>query len=191
MRQVVRIVTVAALLAFGSSAAHAQGVGFSLYGFGGGYGAMNDLTAASVSTVNFKAGWNVGAGLGLSFTRFLGVRGDVALAKSQRAGSGTNTDWQKIFTGADLVLTLPLGPLSPYAFGGGGVVTLDEEDTTTPLSSRRAGRAGLGVNVGSGKLGVFGQATGWFYKWDVTKFPTFTEQQFDMLYSLGVSYKMR
>ncbi|HXV85761.1 MAG TPA: hypothetical protein VD793_03630 [Gemmatimonadales bacterium] len=162
----------------------------SLYGFGGAYSALSDLTAAGVSSVNFKAGWNAGLGIGLSLNRFLGLRGDLALVQSRRQGSGTNTDWRKLFTGADLVLRLPLGSLAPYVFAGGGVVTLDEEGTGTPISSRRGGRGGAGIQVSAGKLAVFGQAAGWFYKWDALKFPAFTEQQFDLLYGVGVRVRL-
>jgi hypothetical protein len=187
MIQWLRVTSLAAALALAARAAGAQSI--SLYGFGGGYSALNDLTAATLSTVSFKTGWNVGAGLGLSLLSVLEIRGDVALVNSQRQGTGANSDWRKVFSGGDLKLKLPLPVVSPYVFAGGGVVMLDEEGTTTPISSRRAGRGGAGVDLSLGKLGVFAQAAGWFYKWDATKFPAFTEQQFDVLYSAGLTYR--
>jgi hypothetical protein len=115
----------------------------------------------------------------------------MALVRSQRQGLGAPTDWQKIFAGADVVVTLPLANLRPYVFAGGGVVTLDEEGPTTPISSRRGGRGGLGAELWLGKVGILGQAAGWFYRWDVTSFPAFTRQQFDLLYSAGVAYRLK
>ncbi|HWP36813.1 MAG TPA: outer membrane beta-barrel protein [Gemmatimonadales bacterium] len=188
MMKVLRIPSITAALALWTSALQAQT--FSLYGFGGGYSALNDLTPATLSTVNFKTGWNVGAGLGLSLLSVLEIRGEVALVNSRRQGAGTNTDWRKIFSGGDLKLRLPLPLVSPYVFAGGGVVMLDEEGTTTPISSRRAGRGGVGVDVSLGRLGVLAQAASWFYQWDATKFPSFTEQQFDVLYSVGLRYRL-
>jgi hypothetical protein len=188
MNSLLRIVSCTALLTLGSATVRAQSI--ALYAFGGGYSALSNLTAADVSTISFKNGWNAGAGLGLSLLGALEVRGEIALVNSQRQGTGTNTDWRKVFSGADLKLKMPLVLVSPYVFAGGGVVMLDEEGTTTPRSSRRAARAGLGVDLSLGRLGVFGQAAGWFYKWDTTKFPTFTQQQFDVLYSVGLKYRL-
>jgi hypothetical protein len=63
-------------------------------------------------------------------------------------------------------------------------------------STRGAGRFGLGVSyrVTGSPVSVFAQGTGWVYSWDAAadaKFASFTETQFDAVYSIGLSYSIR
>lgn len=167
----------------------AQDRAINIFGYGGGYSPLSGLDAAG--TVDFKTGFNFGAGASVSINRWLGIRGDLTLVKSRQRGTPESANWRKIFSAADLVLRLPLAGFTPYVSAGGGVVTMDEEGPETLLSSRRGGRFGLGASYDLPRgLSVFGQALGWVYTWDTTKYPTFNTTQFDMLYSLGLSYRL-
>lgn len=184
----------AALLIAAAGHLSAQDRGVSIYGYGGGYSSLVDLDAAD--TQDFKTGFNVGGGISVDLHRYVAIRGDFTFSRSELRNGGVDTDnkFNKLFYGGDLVLRYPFaGGFTPYVFGGGGAVTLDDDADTNPApsSTRGAGRFGIGFSYqfwGS-PIGIFAQGTGWVYSYDEVQFPQFTETQFDAVYSAGLSYR--
>ncbi|GBD31815.1 MAG: hypothetical protein KatS3mg081_1561 [Gemmatimonadales bacterium] len=181
--------TIVLLLILGSRLLCAQGPGLKFYAYGGGYTPFADLTPAG--DLGFKTGFNLGAGTAIAINRFLEIRGDLTLVRSRERGTVTEDRWRKLFSGADVVFKVPVGKLALRVSAGGGVVTMDEEVPDSPLSSRRAGRFGAGISYGwSRNLELLAQGALWIYKWDGTKYPTYTQRQLDAVYSVGLSYKI-
>ncbi|HEX9729758.1 MAG TPA: outer membrane beta-barrel protein [Gemmatimonadales bacterium] len=193
------IVLAAATAVTGSATLGAQDRAVTIYGFGGGISALTDLDASDAQ--DFKTGFNAGGGIGVGLHRYVALRGEFTFARDElrSGGADTGNNFNKFFYGGDLVLRYPLANgLSPYVFGGGGAVTVDDDADVAAASTttRGAGRFGLGVSyeVPGSPIGIFAQGTGWVYAIDTTedaKFASFTETQFDAVYSIGLSYRIR
>lgn len=172
-----------------------------LYLSGGGYSATQDADPGGLA--DFDVGYNVGGGVGLVLSRHFAVRGNFTFGRSEASdrrpggtglvGALNGREFNRFFYGGDLQLRLPVGDhLVPYIFGGGGAVTIDpafsaggEADSFT----KGAGKFGAGVGWEFGGTGfaLLAQGTAWVYDLDRATFG-FDETQFDVIYSVGVSY---
>ena len=172
-----------------------------LYVHGGGYSATQDADPGGLA--DFDTGYNLGGGVGIVLSRHIAVRGDFTFGRSEARdtrpdgsgliGGGLNgQDFNRFFYGGDIQLRLPVGDhLVPYVFGGGGAVTIDPAFSAGGADSftKGAGKFGAGVEwefAGTG-FGLFAQGTTWVYDLDSATFG-FDETQFDVTYSVGVSY---
>jgi hypothetical protein len=143
-------------------------------------------------SARFRPGFSGGVGLMYDIEKLLALRADVSFAKSNIShgdlGAALNSDsWNRIMTGFDMVVRINLlKPVTTYFTVGFGVIRFSESGGRTPV--RGAGRLGGGFRypVGS-KLNLFGQAQGWMYHFDSTRFAYFNKAQFDLTISTGVS----
>ncbi len=179
----------------------AQQRSLQLYVHGGGYSPTQDVDPGGLA--DFDTGFNLGGGVGVVLSRYLGVRGDFTYGRNQARdarpngsgliGSLNGQDFNRFFYGGDVQLRLPVGEhLVPYIFGGGGAVTIDPAFSTGGAEdsfTNGAGKFGGGVEwkfAGTG-FGLLVQGTAWVYDLDEATFG-FEETQFDFTYSVGVSY---
>ena len=175
-----------------SSATTPSGVVVSVQG--GGLSSVADLNDAK--TADFKTGFNVGGSLGYEFNPNLALRGTYTFGRSESRGTalpaaikaGTKTNRQ--FYGAELQLKAPLtGGITPYLLAGGGAVTIKPDTTPSQDSfTKPAGKAGVGVSfeIPNSNVSIFGEGTGWFYKFDQFGFD---KTQFDLAWSAGLTYR--
>ena len=184
----------AALMLAAATQLSAQSQTLTVFVHGGGYSPLSDLDAGD--TQDFATGFNLGAGVSVGLYKYVAVRGDFTFTRSElrTGGADTGNKFNKFFYGADVMLRYPFsGGFTPYVFGGGGAVTLDDDAdiNARPSSTRGAGRFGIGFNyeLPESPLGFFAQGTGWVYSYDTGDFAQFTETQFDAVYSAGVSYR--
>lgn len=173
--------------------AEAQGPALIIYGQGGGYSPLTKLDDAG--TTKLKTGFSAGGGLGLQLNRYLAVRGDLTLAQSRvRENAPTLADekFQHLYYGADLQLRYPTaGGFAPYVFVGAGAVSVkDKGDAGVESFTKFAGKGGIGAEYQFPKsgVGIFAQGTTWLYKFDRAGFD---KTQADLLYTAGVSYRVR
>ena len=176
-----------------------------LYAHGGGYSTTQDADPGGLA--DFDTGYNVGGGLGIVLSRHWAIRGDFTFARSEandgRPGEGDllsggldGRDFNRLFYGADVQFRLPVGAnLVPYAFAGGGAVTIDpafSAEGAADSFTKGAGKFGAGVewNFDGTGFGLFAQGTAWLYDLQKTALG-FDETQFDLTYSGGVSYAFR
>jgi len=168
-----------------SSAKSDQGVVVSVQG--GGLTSVTDLNDAK--TAKFKTGFNLGGSLGYEFNPMVSLRGTYTYGRSDRdgtafpAGFGKNANRQ--FYGAELKLSAP-GPISPYLLVGGGAATIKVDGQTS--FTKPAGKAGIGlsIDIPNTPVSIFGEGTGWAYKFDQFGFD---KTQFDLAWSAGLSVR--
>jgi hypothetical protein len=162
---------------------------------GGGLSSTRDLDDAG--NTKFKTGFNVGASIGTRLHRFVAVRGDVSFGRNELRtnGTGTGVDLNKLFYGAAVQLQYPfVSGVTPYAFVGGGGITLDPKGSSASSKTTGAGLVGLGLEYpisGTG-LGIFAQSSGLYYKISDLEGPLagFDRNQFDITYTGGLSYRI-
>jgi len=182
----------AALLA-GPAAAQTRGL--TLSARGGGFTPFANLNAAG--TTDIKTGFNVGGGVAVDLHRYVALRGDFSFGRGElrQGGSETGIHLNKFFYGGALQLQYPTGTnLTPYVFGGGGAVTVHEENTSNTNKTKGAAMFGLGVRYALPRsgLGLFAEGAGWVYQHRnlVGSTAGFDKTQVDALYSAGISYRL-
>lgn len=193
-----KLLTLAGLLAlFAADPTIAQGQGNRAVVFsaqGGGFNPLTNLEEAD--NVDFKTGFNIGGGIAYQFNRYLAARGNFTFARAEAqdkgivtAGSVGGTKFNRFFYGADLQLRYPLrGGATPYAFVGGGGVTVEQDVTPDqPSFTKGAGKVGVGLSypIPRSNVGLYAEGTGWIYKWDRNGFD---KTQFDTTWSSGIAY---
>ena len=162
-----------------------QGVVISVQG--GGLTSVTDLNEAK--TAKFKTGFNLGGSIGYQFNPFLELRGTYIYGRSDREGtgfvSGFGENANRQFIGGELKLSAP-GPISPYLVAGGGAVTV--KTGTLQSFTKPAGKAGIGlsIDIPNTPVSIFGEGTGWAYKFDQFGFD---KTQFDLAWSAGLTYR--
>ena len=184
---------VAALLLAAPVAAQSRGV--VLFARGGGFSPLANLNSAG--TADIKTGFNAGGGLAVDLHKYVALRGDFSFGRGELrlAGTGTGVHLNKFFYGGALQLQYPTsGGVTPYLFGGGGAVTIHEENTSGQNKTRGAGTFGAGIRytLPHSGFGVFAEGAGWVYKHrDVAGSTSgFDKTQVDALYSAGISYRL-
>jgi hypothetical protein len=154
---------------------------------GGGLTSVTDLNDAK--TAKFKTGFNLGGSLGWDFNSMVSLRGTYTYGRSDTdgtafpAGFGKNANRQ--YYGAELKLSAP-GPISPYLLVGGGAATVKVAGQSS--FTKPAGKAGVGlsIDIPNTPVSIFGEGTGWAYKFDQFGFD---KTQFDLAWSAGLSVR--
>ncbi len=184
-----------AALALATGPAAAQDRGVTIAARGGGVSALEDLN--ETGSQEFNTGFNVGGGARVDLNKYLAVRGDFTFARAelQTDDIDTGTDFNKFFYGGAVQLQLPLqNGIMPYVFGGGGAVTLHEEDTSDQNETRGMGMFGAGLSYAFPRTNwsLFAEGTGFVYKLDDLEgtLAGVDETQLDTVYSGGVSYRI-
>jgi hypothetical protein len=162
---------------------------------GGGLSSTRDLD--DVSNTKFKTGFNVSGSIGTRLYRYLAVRGEVTYGRNalRTNGAETGVDLNKLFYGAALQLQYPfVSGVTPYAFVGGGGITLNPSGSSGSNKTTGAGLVGLGLEYpirGTG-LGIFAQSSGLYYKISDMNGPLtgFDRNQFDVTYTGGLTYRI-
>jgi opacity protein-like surface antigen len=169
---------------------------------GGGSNSLRHLDTASDS--NFKLGYNVGGGFGLEINRWVAIRAAYTYSRAETEGSAFSpvfaANFNRHYYGADVQLRADLDSgLSPYAFAGGGAVTVKPEKGAVFMSptgvrfanetfTKPAGRFGVGFQyqVPDSSLSLYAEASGWAYQWDRYGFD---RTQVDTTWGAGISYR--
>lgn len=174
----------------------AQHRAVTLFARSGGIQPVNDVDGSGPATFK-KAGYNVGAGVGVQLSRLVSIRSDITFAENAlRSTHGLDGDrLRRFFYDAAMQLQDPSGiGLTPNAYGGVGVVTLDQSVTTVRAQTKVATTSGLGVNYLLAKtgLGFFIEGQGWTYKIDKSAGVTTSDRsQLELAWSGGLTYRIR
>jgi hypothetical protein len=131
--------------------------------WGGGLSALNNLNDAG--TADFKTGFNVGGGVAVQLQRYISLRGDFNYGRDQLRVDdfSTGIHYNKFFYGGAVQVQYPTaGGVTPYAFAGGGGITIDPEGNNGSSKTKGAGMFGLGFDyqIPRTNWGVFAQSTG-------------------------------
>ena len=161
---------------------------------GGGFNGLSDVGP----TADFKkVGFNVGGGVGVQLHRYVSVRGDFTFARNELRNDlvATGAKLNRYFYDAALQLQYPTASgLEPYIFAGGGGVTLNEVNTSSPSKTKPAGTFGLGFTyrIPNSPFGLFAEGKSWLYQLDGMSgaLSGVDKTQFDVAWSGGASYKL-
>jgi len=183
-----------ALLLTPPVAAQEQAVTIALRG--GGFNSLSDVDQAGTSDLK-KVGYDLGGGLGVDLTRYLGVRGDFTFARNQLRQNDIKTGrhLNRFFYDGAVQLQYPAASgVRPYVFLGAGAVTLHPVGTSGDNQTKFAGTGGLGMSyalLGSG-VGLFVEGKSWLYKLSGLSggLNGFDRTQFDVTWSAGLSYRL-
>lgn len=159
----------------------------------GGYTVLNHLDAAA--TTDFRTGYNVDLSIGWQLTDFVGLHTDFTFARAEARGTAPFAGFffNRFFYGVHAELRKPVEyGVAPYGFVGGGAVTVVETGAEATMQSftRPAAMFGLGMffEVPRSSLQMFAEGKGLVYSW---KEPGYGETQWDVTYSLGLTYRFR
>jgi hypothetical protein len=185
---------VLALMAAQPSVGQQKMVGLSVRG--GGFNALTSLNEPG--TADFKrVGYNVGGTIGVDLHRYVGLRGDFTFARNelQQNDIETGSELNRFFYDAGLQLQYPTASgWTPYAFVGGGAVTLDPVGTSDDRKTKGAGTVGLGLSyaIPGTDVGLVLEGKGWLYELSELNGPltAFDRTQFEVTWSAGVSYRI-
>lgn len=161
---------------------------------GGGYEHLMNLNQYGNPIADFKPGYNLGFSVGYEVTRWVSIHADFTFADAQARGASSfsGDDVERVFYGAHVEMRYPQrSGWTPFAFVGGGAVTVSQETGTgLPTFTRPAGSFGLGIgyDMPRAPFEVFVETKGLVYKWDIVGFDRL---QTDVTYSLGFSYRVR
>lgn len=169
---------------------------------GGGSSSLRHLDTATDS--DFKLGYNVGGGFGLQINRWAAVRASYTYSRADGQGGffarGIDTSFNRHYYGADVQVRADLAEgVVPYAFAGGGAVTVKPDEGAILLSptgfrysdetfTKPAARFGVGFQyqVPRSNLGLYAEASGWLYNWDRYGFD---RTQVDSNWGAGITYR--
>ncbi len=160
---------------------------------GGGYNHFANLSSSGAPTADFKPGYNLGTSVGLEVTRYVALHADFTFARTTARGvsSFSGADFNRFFYGAHLELRYPLeSGLTPFAFAGGGAVTVDQVNGGTVGNfTKPAGMfgAGFGYLIPRSKVEIFAEGKSLVYQWDAAGF---NKTQADVTYSIGLAYRI-
>lgn len=173
----------------------AQSRGLIVSGRGGGFSGLTDLSDSPAA--DLKTGFNVGGTVAVQLHKYLAVRGDFTFARSELRANAVETGihLNKFFYGGAIQAQYPTtSGLTPYVFGGGGAVTIHEENTTGQNKTKGAGSFGVGLSyrIPRTRFEVFAEGTGLVYQHKPFSGSTagFSKTQVDATYSGGISYRI-
>ena len=189
-----KLLSVFALAAIATPLA-AQERGVILRAMGGGYSHTMNLNTAG-DLAHFKMGFNIDAGLGVQLNKYFAVMGDFTFAQTKGLGEvdfiGDNVN--RYYYGGQLQLRYPMaGHFTPYLFGGGGRVHVDQQGLENEENFQHftsyAGMFGAGLNwaIPNTRVGLIAEGKGLYYKWVAAPF---NRNQLDLTYSIGLSYRI-
>lgn len=166
---------------------------------GGGFTALTDLDDAATAS-DFKTGYNVGGAALVQVNRYLGFRGDFTFARAEfrDAGLETQDHFNKFFYTGAIQLSYPTtGGFTPYAFAGGGGVTIKEKDSPAGNNvdkTKGAGVGGIGLSYKfpGTNWALLAEGIGYLYKASELNgtLAGVDKTQFDVAWSGGVSYAL-
>src|SRR5262245_10779538 len=145
----------------------AQDKAFGISVRGGGFNGLTNLNESG--TADFKqVGYNVGGGVGVDLHKYVGLRGDITFARNelQLNDVETGSELNRFFYDAAVQVQYPTASgFQPYAFVGGGAVTLHPVGSTDSDKTKPAGTADQGVHdvMAGDKLGIGVAGQGWWY----------------------------
>jgi hypothetical protein len=193
MSGVRRLAALGVIALFAATPASAQeGTSISVFGFGG---MINSPTDFDVDRdVSYDAGIRLGGGIALQLYEQVAVRGDFSFVSGsgQDTSGGINEDvsLDRMFYSGSLELQYPLeSDFTPYAFLGGGVVTLDRKGATATSYAydltEFTGLLGVGARYGfSSNLEAFVEGVSWIYNRAASG-----DSQTDMSLNVGIGYR--
>lgn len=191
VRKLAAVGVVVLLAATPASAQERTSVSFFGYG-----GLINSPTDFDVDrTVEYDPGIRFGGGIGLQLYENVAVRGDFSFVSGsgQDATGGINEDvsLDRTFYAASLELMFPMDSgLTPYAYLGGGFVSLDRKGATLDSYgfdlTEFTGLLGAGARYGfSSNVEVFVEGVGWVYNRAASG-----ESQVDTSINVGIGYRL-
>jgi hypothetical protein len=162
---------------------------------GGGFNALTSLNEPG--TADFKqVGYNVGGTVGVDLSRYVALRSDFTFARNELElnDAATRSNLNRFFYDAALQVQYPAASgWTPYAFVGGGAVTLDPAGSENS-KTKAAGTAGLGLSyvIPGSNLGIGVEGKGWLYDFSELNgsLAGFDKTQFEITWSAGVSYRV-
>jgi hypothetical protein len=164
---------------------------------GGGFNGLSNLDDAGGTADFKKVGYSVGGTVGVQVHRNVAVRGDFTFARNELRNNqiATGSKLNRYFYDAALQLQYPTASgLMPYIFAGGGGVTLDEVNSSTPSKTTGAGTFGLGFNyrIPNSPLALFAEGKSWVYKLKGMggALTGIDKTQFDVAWTGGASYQL-
>jgi hypothetical protein len=161
--------------------------------FGGGANHLRNLNSSG-SIADFKTGYNLGGAIGFQVNDYLGLHGDFTYTRNEARGAASfaGAKFDRFFYGAHLEASYPTSSgFAPFAFGGGGAVTVHQAGVTTVVTdfTKPAAMFGAGFRYQFPKspfeLLVEGKSL--VYKWEGGGF---ARTQWDLSYSAGVAYRL-
>lgn len=160
-----------------------------LFAFGGFQNAPASFDAHR--QVDYGGGLRVGAGAGIAFSDYVSLRGDYSYTSSSGQETGLvseDVDFSRQYASLRLQLSYPMASgFKPYAFGGGGLVTLKRRADSYSFDFQEiAGVFGAGFryDFSDSPFGIFAEGKGWAYNRN-----TLGESQLDKVLNLGVSFR--
>lgn len=183
-----------AFLALATAPLVAQDRAVVFQALAGGYSHTRNLNITGVDA-HFKLGYAFDAGIGVQFNKYVALVGEAGLARSKGLGAVTFVDQivNRYFLGGRVELKYPFEHVTPYVFGGGGALRVDEQgkEATEDFQhfTRGAVEFGGGLNLAlpASPLGILAEAKVMNYKWVASPYQRY---QWDVMYGLGVSYKL-
>lgn len=184
------------IAAAGAAPLAAQNHAVTLFARGGGYNGLTNLNDAG--TADFKkTGYNLGGGVGVELQKNVTLRGDFTYGRNELRTNSTPSGVKAnryLYDAAVQVQVPTSGGFEPYAFAGGGAVTVHQVGTTGQNKTKGAGTFGLGLNyrIPGTQFGVFAEGKSWLYKLDGLSGPLAVadKTQFDLAWSGGLSYRL-
>lgn len=167
------------------------------YAHGGAFSPLAHLD--DENNADFKTGFAVGGGTAYRVNRYIALRGNFTFIRAEAQDTGprplnpvTGDMFNRYIYDGDLQLRYPLlDGLTPYAFIGGGGITV-QRDIVRGRSAftQGAGKVGGGLSYlfPDSDVALYVEGTGWIYKWDRYGYDNV---QFDTTISVGMSYRFR
>lgn len=194
MKVAARFLAVAlALFGAASLAAQENGRAIVFQGFGGGASHLRNLNSTG-SVADFKLGYNLGAAIGVQASDYLAVHADFTYTRNEARGAASfaGSKFDRFFYGAHLELSYPTeSRLAPFAFGGGGAVTVHQAGFGATLSNftKPAAMFGAGFRYQFAEVPVelVVEGKSLVYKWQGGGF---SRTQWDLSYSAGIAYRL-
>lgn len=191
MSRFVRAVAGISVVFGATSNAVAQERGFVVQVLGGGYSHVQNLSSTGVAT-HWNTGFSSSVSAGYQVNRYFGVHADAGFARNKALGPSTfaNRDFNRFFYGGHLEVRYPTGRgVTPFAFAGGGAMTIDQRGTTgLETFTKPAGMfgAGLELPIRNSKVSFMLEGKGFLFNWDRAGFD---RTQFDVSYAAGFAYR--
>jgi len=142
---------------------------------------------------SFDGGVSYGGSLGFRLAPNVGVRGDIAVAKSSGRETGAvneSVTFDRNYYGVAVEGRFPLAVVTPYILVGGGMVSVDRRaPSLTYYFSEMAGRAGAGLSfqLPGFPVEAFTEANQWIYE----RMTTGEGLQMDTILSVGITFSPR
>jgi hypothetical protein len=163
---------------------------------GGGFNALTSLNEPGTSDFK-RVGYNVGGNVSADLHEYVALRADFIFARNelQQNDIETGSELNRFFYDAGLQLQYPSATgWTPYAFVGGGAVTLDPVGASDDRKTKPAGTVGLGVNymIPGTDVGIGLEGKGWLYELSELNGPlaSFDRTQFEVTWSAGLTYRI-